>query len=54
MANKAVGFLTFNFGANLGGFNRAMKKAQRSVRKFGRSIKNMGPVDRDWETQGEE
>ena len=42
MANKAVGFLTFNFGANMGGFNKAMKKAQRSVRKFGSSMKSMG------------
>ena len=42
MANKAVGFLTFNFGANMGGFNKAMKKAQRGVRKFGSSMKSMG------------
>lgn len=42
MANKAVGFLTFNFGANMGGFNKAMKKAQRSVGKFGKSMKTMG------------
>lgn len=42
MANKAVGFLTFNFGANMGGFNKAMKKAQRSVGKFGKSMKAMG------------
>ena len=42
MANKAVGFLTFNFGANLGGFNRAMKKAQMKVKGFGRSMKNVG------------
>tara|TARA_R110002050_G_scaffold2385_4_gene13919 strand:+ start:1222 stop:3552 length:2331 start_codon:yes stop_codon:yes gene_type:complete len=42
MANKAVGFLTFNFGANMGGFNKAMKKAQRSVGKFGKSMKRIG------------
>jgi TP901 family phage tail tape measure protein len=42
MANKAVGFLTFNFGANMAGFNKAMKKARRSVRKFGSSMKSMG------------
>ena len=42
MANKAVGFLTFNFGANMGGFNKAMKKAQRRVKKFGTSMKRVG------------
>ena len=42
MANKAVGFLTFNFGANMAGFNKAMKKARRSVKKFGSSMKSMG------------
>lgn len=42
MASKAVGFLTFNFGANMDGFNKAMKKAQRGVRKFGSSMKSMG------------
>tara|TARA_R100001244_G_scaffold126111_1_gene96413 strand:- start:1203 stop:3590 length:2388 start_codon:yes stop_codon:yes gene_type:complete len=42
MANKAVGFLTFNFGANLAGFNKAMKQAQRKVKRFGRSMKNVG------------
>ena len=42
MANKAVGFLTFNFGANMGGFNKAMKKAQRRVKKFGSSMKRVG------------
>ena len=42
MANKAVGFLTFNFGANMGGFNKAMRKAQRSVGRFGKSMKRIG------------
>ena len=42
MANKAVGFLTFNFGANMGGFYKAMKKAQRRVKKFGSSMKRVG------------
>ena len=42
MANKAVGYLTFNFGANMGGFNRAMKKAQMKVKRFGKSMKRVG------------
>ena len=42
MANKAVGFLTFNFGANMQGFDRAMKKAQTKVRRFGKTMKNIG------------
>jgi len=42
MANKAVGYLTFNFGANMGGFNKAMKKAQRKVKRFGKSMKQVG------------
>ena len=42
MGSKAVGFLTFNFGANMGGFNKAMKKAQRKVKNFGKSMKRVG------------
>tara|TARA_R110000744_G_scaffold275623_2_gene388445 strand:+ start:8268 stop:10619 length:2352 start_codon:yes stop_codon:yes gene_type:complete len=42
MGSKAVGFLTFNFGANMGGFNKAMKKAQRKVSNFGKSMKRVG------------
>ena len=42
MGSKAVGFLTFNFGANMGGFNKAMKKAQRKVKNFGKSMKRIG------------
>lgn len=42
MANKAVGYLLFNFGANMGGFNKAMKKAQRKVKRFGKSMKQVG------------
>ena len=42
MASKAIGLLTFNFGANLGGFERAMKKAQKKLKKFGKSIKKVG------------
>ena len=38
MASKAVGLLTFNFGANMAGFNRAMKKAQIRIRKFGKQM----------------
>ena len=42
MANKSVGLLTFNFGANMKGFNKAMNKAQRKLKKFGSSVKKMG------------
>ena len=42
MANKSVGLLTIAFGANTKGFDRAMKKAQRSIKKFGTSMKNTG------------
>tara|TARA_R100001594_G_scaffold150602_2_gene212649 strand:- start:3194 stop:4993 length:1800 start_codon:yes stop_codon:yes gene_type:complete len=39
---KSVGFLTIMFGANLKGFDRAMKKAQRSIGKFGASMQRTG------------
>ena len=42
MANKSVGFLTVAFGADLRGFDRAMKKANRSIRKFGSNMKSIG------------
>ena len=42
MANKAVGLLTFNFGANLQGFERAMNKAQKKLKKFGRNVEQTG------------
>jgi hypothetical protein len=42
MASKAVGVLTFNFGANLGGFDRAMKKSQKKLKKFGNNVKKIG------------
>ena len=42
MANKAVGLLTFNFGANMSGFDRALKKAQKNLKKFGRSMERTG------------
>ncbi len=42
MANKSVGFLTVAFGADLRGFDRAMKKANRSIRKFGTNMQAIG------------
>ena len=42
MANKSVGLLTFNFGANMSGFDRAMKKAQKNLKKFGKSMQRTG------------
>lgn len=42
MANKSVGLLTIAFGADLRGFDKAMKKAQRSVKKFGVSMQRTG------------
>jgi|LULK01.1.fsa_nt_gb hypothetical protein len=42
MANKSVGFLTVAFGADLRGFDKAMKKATRDIKKFGTNMKNIG------------
>jgi hypothetical protein len=42
MANKSVGLLTIAFGADLRGFDKAMKKAQKSVKKFGASMQRTG------------
>jgi len=42
MANKSVGFLTIAFGADLRGFDKAMKKAQRSIKKFGTNMQRTG------------
>jgi len=42
MASKAIGFLNFKFGADLGGFERAMNKAQKRLNKFGKNIENTG------------
>jgi hypothetical protein len=42
MANKSVGFLTVAFGADLRGFDKAMKKATRDIKKFGTNMKNVG------------
>jgi len=39
---KSVGYLTIMFGANLKGFDKAMKKAQRSIGKFGASMQRTG------------
>jgi hypothetical protein len=42
MANKSVGFLTIAFGADLRGFDRAMKKAHRNIKKFGTNMQAVG------------
>jgi translation initiation factor 2 alpha subunit (eIF-2alpha) len=42
MASKAIGFLNFKFGADLKGFDRAMNKAQKRLRKFGNNVKKAG------------
>ena len=42
MANKSVGLLTFSFGANMDGFNRAMSKAEKKLTKFGRNLERTG------------
>ena len=42
MASKAIGFLNFKFGADLSGFERAMKKAQKNLTKFGKNLKKTG------------
>ena len=39
---KSIGSLVFNFGANLSGFDRAMNKAQKSIKKFGKSMQRTG------------
>ena len=42
MASKAIGFLNFKFGADLKGFDRAMKKAQKNLKKFGKNVQRTG------------
>ena len=42
MASKAIGFLNFKFGADLGGFDRAMKKAEKNLKRFGKNIQKTG------------
>ena len=42
MANKSVGLLNFVFGANLDGFERAMKKANKRLDKFSKNMQKTG------------
>jgi len=42
MAKKTAKGLTFIFGADMKGFERAMKKSQRNIKKFGTDMKRMG------------
>jgi len=42
MAKKSIGLLNIVFGADLRGFDRAMKKAQRSIAKFSTKMRNVG------------
>tara|TARA_R100000789_G_scaffold5657_1_gene9711 strand:- start:8625 stop:10328 length:1704 start_codon:yes stop_codon:yes gene_type:complete len=42
MAKKSIGLLNIVFGASLGGFERAMKKAQKSIAKFSTKMRNVG------------
>ena len=48
MANKSIGLLNIVFGADLRGFDRAMKKAQKNIKKFGTK---MGAVGKDLTTK---
>tara|TARA_R110000824_G_scaffold275034_1_gene463722 strand:+ start:49 stop:1752 length:1704 start_codon:yes stop_codon:yes gene_type:complete len=42
MAKKSIGLLNIVFGADLRGFDRAMKKAQKSIAKFSTKMRNVG------------
>ncbi len=42
MASKSIGYLNIVFGADLRGFERAMKKAQKGLKKFGSKMKKIG------------
>ena len=42
MASKAIGFLNFKFGADLRGFDKAMKKASKKLKRFGKNIQRTG------------
>lgn len=48
MANKSIGLLNIVFGADLRGFDRAMKKAQKNIKKFGTK---MGAIGKDLTTK---
>ena len=41
-AKKSIGLLNIVFGADLRGFDRAMKKAQKSITKFGKKTQRIG------------
>ena len=42
MGSKAIGLLTMVFGADMKGFNKAMTKAEKSLKKFSRNMKKAG------------
>ena len=42
MGSKAVGLLTFVFGANMAGFDKAMTKATKKLNKFGKNLQKTG------------
>ena len=42
MASKSIGLLNIVFGADLKGFDNAMKKAQKKLKKFGSSMTRIG------------
>ena len=42
MGSKAIGLLTMVFGADMKGFNKAMTKAEKSLKKFSRNMKRAG------------
>ena len=42
MASKAIGFLNFKFSADLTSFERAMNKAQKKLKKFGKNVTKAG------------
>lgn len=42
MGSKSIGLLTMVFGADMKGFNNAMKKADRRVKKFGKNMTKLG------------
>ena len=42
MTSKAIGFLNFKFSADLTSFERAMNKAQKKLKKFGKNVTKAG------------